>query len=97
MAKPLQYIGQGLFYALFVGTIGYFSSFPAYTHLAADETVIKLSFSHAGQLKEACRKRTPEELAKLPMYQRKATKICPSANVPMWWSNWKWTESNFTT
>ena len=78
MAKPLQYIGQGLVYSLFAGTIGYFSSFPAYTHLAADETVIKLSFSHAGQLKEACRKRTPEELAKLPMYQRKATTICPS-------------------
>src|SRR4030065_821419 len=78
MAKPLQYIGQGLVYALFAGTIGYFSSFPAYTHLAADETVIKLSFSHAGQLKEACRKGTPEELAKLPMYQRKPPTICPS-------------------
>lgn len=77
MPKPLQYVGQGLFYMLFAGSIGYLSSSPAYTHLPADETLIKLSFSHAGQHKGACRERTPEELAKLPSYQRKATTICP--------------------
>ncbi|MBI1887323.1 MAG: hypothetical protein HYS19_02980 [Nitrosomonadales bacterium] len=78
MIKPLQYMGQGLFYALFFGVIGYFSTWPTYTYLQPDETLIKLSFGHAGQLKEACRERTPEELAKLPMYQRKVTTICPS-------------------
>ena len=78
MVKLLQYIGQGLVYALFAATIGYFSSFPRYTNIQADETLIKLSFSHAGQLKLACRERTPAELAQLPMYQRKATTICPS-------------------
>jgi hypothetical protein len=77
MAKPLQYIGQGLFYALFMGVIGYFSTSPAYTHLPPEEALIKLSFSHAGHPKGACRERTPEELAKLPMYQRKVTTICP--------------------
>ena len=49
MTKPLQYIGQGMFYALFMGVIGYFSTFPTYTHLQPDETLIKLSFRHAGQ------------------------------------------------
>jgi len=78
MAKPLQYIGQGLVYALFMGTIGYFSAHPAYTYLQPDETLIKLSFAHAGQIKEACRERTPEEIAKLPMYQRKSTTVCKS-------------------
>ena len=78
MIKPLQYMGQGLFYALFFGVIGYFSTWPTYTYMQPDETLIKLSFGHAGQLKEACRERTPEELAKLPMYQRKVTTICPS-------------------
>lgn len=77
MSKPMQYIGQAVVYAIFAGVVGYFSSFPPYTNLLADETLIKLSFSHAGQLKEACRERTPEEIAKLPMYQRKATTICP--------------------
>lgn len=84
MLKPLQYLGQGVFYALFVGVIGYFSILPTYTYLQPDDTLIKLSFSHAGQLKEACRERTPEEIAKLPMYQRKATTVCASrerANV----------------
>ena len=28
MAKPIQYIGQGLVYALFIGVIGYFSTSP---------------------------------------------------------------------
>lgn len=77
MAKPLQYIGQGLFYALFMGVIGYFSTFPVYTHLRPDETLIKLSFRHAGQLKGECRELTPEELAQLPAYKRKGTKECP--------------------
>ncbi|HUW25660.1 MAG TPA: hypothetical protein VMW07_03920 [Gallionella sp.] len=78
MVKPMQYLGQGLFYALFFGVIGYFSTWPTYTYLQPDETVIKLSFAHAGQLKEACRERTPEEIAKLPMYQRKVTTVCDS-------------------
>jgi len=78
MAKPLQYILQGLFYALIMGVIGYFSTFPEYTYMHPDETLIKLSFGHAGQLKQACRERTAEELAKMPAYQRKSTVICPS-------------------
>lgn len=78
MVKPLQYIGQGLFYALLMGVIGYFSSFPTYTHLPPDETLIKLSFRHAGQIVGECRERSPEELAKLPAYQRKGgTTVCP--------------------
>lgn len=78
MNKPLQYMGQGLFYALFMGAIGFFSTSPAYTHLPPDETLIKLSFRHAGQPVGECRERTEEEVAKLPMYQRKGgTTVCP--------------------
>lgn len=73
----MQYAGQAIFYALFMGVLGYFSSFPAYTHLPADETVLKLSLSHAGQIKGACRERTAEEIAKLPMHMRKMTSECP--------------------
>jgi len=79
MAKPLQYIGQGLFYALFMGVIGYFSTLPEYMHLPPDETLIKVSFRHAGQLVGKCRELTPEEIAKLPAYKRKgaAKGDCP--------------------
>ena len=77
MTKSFQYIGQGLFYAVFAVVIGFFSTDPAYTHLQPDETLIKLSFRHAGQLKGECRELSPEELAKLPAYKRKGTKECP--------------------
>lgn len=77
MSKPLQYISQGLFYALFMGVIGYFSVYPTYTYLQPDETVIKLSFAHAAQHVGACRERTPEEIAKLSPMQRKVTTVCP--------------------
>jgi hypothetical protein len=77
MTKPLQYVSQGLFYALFMGVVGYLSTSPAYTHLPPDETLIKLSFSHAGHPKGECRERSEEELAKLPAYQRKGGTICP--------------------
>ena len=78
MTKPLQYVFQGLFYAVFMGAIGYFATYPEYTYMQPDETLIKLSFGHAGKLKQACRERTEKELAKLPAYQRKSTVICPS-------------------
>lgn len=78
MTNPLKYIGQALFYALFAGVIGYYSTLPVYTHLPPDETLIKLSFRHAGQHVGTCRERSPEEMAKLPAYQRKGgTKDCP--------------------
>ncbi len=79
MANPLQYVGQGAFYALFLGVIGYFSTLPEYTHLPPDETLIKVSFRHAGQRVGECRERTPEEMAQLPPYKRKGgnNKICP--------------------
>lgn len=78
MSKPLQYVGQGLTYALFAAVIGFFSTSPVYTHLPPDETLIKLSFRHAGQHVGECRERTPEEMAKLPEYQRKGgAKVCP--------------------
>lgn len=83
MAKVFQYTGIGFFYVVFATVIGYFSTSPEYTHLPPDETLIKVSFRHAGQLKGECRELTPAELAKLPVYKRKGTTVCPRerANV----------------
>lgn len=66
---------------MFMAVIGYFSTNPAYVHLPPEDALIKLSFSHAGQPKGACHERSKEELEKLPMYQRKVTKICPRERV----------------
>lgn len=65
LPKPLRYTLQVIAYAAFATVIGYFSTAPAYRQLADNEAVLKLSFSHSGQLKFACRERSAEELAKV--------------------------------
>lgn len=82
MHKIASLAGQALLYALFAATIGYFSSHPHYRQLPPDEALLKLSFSHPGQLKQECRKRTPEELAALPPNMR-APLDCPRERSPV--------------
>ncbi len=69
MVKPLpmalRYALQALAYLGFAVVIGYFSTGPAYRQLGDNEAVLKLSFSHSGQLKFACHERAAAELAKL--------------------------------
>lgn len=67
---PAAWIGQGLLYALFALIIGVFSSWPPYRHLASDQALIKLSFSHTGKPVADCLRQSPEELAKLPPNMR---------------------------
>jgi hypothetical protein len=67
---------QVVAYALFAAFIGYFSSAPPYRHLVPGTAVVKLSLSHAGERKQECRQRTPEELAKLAPNMR-AQLDCP--------------------
>lgn len=72
----MKILFQVVAYALFAAFIGYFSSAPAYRHLAPGRAVVKLSVSHAGERKVECRQRTPEELAKLAPNMR-AQLDCP--------------------
>ena len=72
LKKIIRYLGQAVFYGVFVGAIGYFSSAPAYVPFPRGSALIKASFSHAGQPKEECRVRTAEELAQLPPNMRMA-------------------------
>ncbi len=73
LPAPARWTGQTVGYALLVAAVGFFATRPAYTYLANDQAVIKLSFSHAGKPLKPCRRYTPEELAKLPFNQRTAT------------------------
>jgi hypothetical protein len=82
MLKAPRYLGQFIAYALFAAVIGYFSTRPAYTHLAADEALIKLSFSHAGAHVHECRKLTQAELDRLPPNMRRPME-CPRARVAL--------------
>lgn len=74
--KPLAWMGQGLLYSCFALFVGVFSTWPQYHHLPADHALIKVSFTHHGQLVSECSKRSPEELEKLPPNMR-APMNCP--------------------
>jgi len=78
----LRYLAQALLYVPFMALIGYFSTSPAYHHLAPGQSLIRLSISHAAQRKGECRQRTPEELAKLAPNMR-APLDCPRERSPV--------------
>lgn len=75
MLKPAAAIaGQIVLYGAFAAVIGYFATDPKYKQIPDDVAVIKVSFSHLGD--RECRKRTLEELEKLPRNMR-APMDCP--------------------
>ena len=80
--RLLRYAGQAALYALFAAAVGYLSTSPRYRHLQPDQALLRLSFSHSGKLKADCRRRTPEELAKLPANMR-APLDCPRERSPV--------------
>lgn len=80
--SPMAWLGQLLLYGLFALVIGVFSGWPPYRHLAADQSLIKLSFSHTGKPVSECRPQTAEELAKLPPNMRAPTR-CPRERSPI--------------
>jgi hypothetical protein len=75
MLKPAAAIvGQVALYGAFAAFIGYFATNPVYRQIPDDVALIKISFSHLGD--RECRKRTPEELEKMPRNMR-APMDCP--------------------
>lgn len=82
MIRAYRFVGQGVAYLLFALAVGYFATDPVYTPVKKDDALIRLSFSHAGQLKEPCREMTPEEMAKLPPNMRRAVE-CPRERLPV--------------
>jgi hypothetical protein len=82
MSKYARYAAQAVFYGVFMVVVGYFATSPAYTHLAPDQAMIKLSFAHSGKIAGECRERTPEELAKLPPNMRVPME-CPRERSPI--------------
>jgi len=68
--KLIRYALQAINYSVFMGMIWYLSTSPSYQQIAEDEAVINISFSHAGETKEPCHRRTQAELMKLPPNMR---------------------------
>lgn len=82
MKAPIRYVVQGVLYAAFVAFVGYFANAPSYEPVPPDDALVRLSFSHGAQRKQPCRKRTAEELAKLPPNMR-APLDCPRERAPV--------------
>ena len=82
MGRVMQIIGQVVAYSLFAIIIGYLATRPAYTYFDPAKAVIKLSFSHAGQHVEECRRLSQEELELLPPNMRRPMQ-CPRERVSL--------------
>ena len=67
---------------LFAALALVFSVWPRFSQLGEGNAIVSLTFSHAGQRLQACRKRTQEELNKLPPNMRKPTD-CPRERHPV--------------
>ena len=80
--RSLQFALQALAFAAFMAVVGFFSVSPPYQHMAPDDALIKLAFSHASQPIEECRQLTQEELNQMAPNMRRPT-ACPRERVPM--------------
>jgi len=78
----MAWVGQLVLYGAFAVFIGVFSHRPLYEHLGADQSLIKVSFSHTGQPNGECRAMTAEELGRLPPNMRAPMK-CPRERSPV--------------
>jgi hypothetical protein len=76
MIAWVRVFGQVLVLTALFATAAVFSQWPRYRQLAPETAVIKLSFTHGSNRQADCRRRTAEELAKLPANMRKPLE-CP--------------------
>ena len=83
MPKLRFIFGQIVAFTLFALLIGYFSNSPSYTYYDPEMALIMVSFSHASEHKEKCRRFTQEEIAALAPNMRRPMD-CPRERVPVY-------------
>ena len=77
-----QLLGQVVLYAAFAVIVGYFATSPAHTYIDPRKAVVTLSFSHAGERQQECRRLSPEEIAALAPNMRRPMD-CPRGRVSL--------------
>ena len=85
--KALRFAAQLALYVPLMVLIGYFSSQPRFSAIAGDEALLRLSFIHAAELKEPCRRRSPEELAKRDPWKGLDAFTSHGNGMPLNWHN----------
>ncbi len=84
MNRIVRYFGQAAWYAGIAAALGYFGTGPVYTHFRDDQAQIRLSFAHGAKREAAdCRRRTADELAKLP-HRERVLYACERKRVPVY-------------
>lgn len=76
MIARVHVLAQVLVLAAVFALVAVFSDWPRYRQLAPETAIIKLSFTHGSNRQAECRRRTADELAKLPPNMRKPME-CP--------------------
>lgn len=71
LAQYVRWVGRFLVMAALAAFAAAFADWPAYRQIPPDTAVVKLSFTHGADRSAECRRRTPEELAKLPPNMRR--------------------------
>lgn len=80
--KAIRFLAQLALYAPLMAILGYFSTEPRFSAVSPDEALVRVSFIHSTQRKQACRERSAEELAKLAPNMRAALD-CPRERSPL--------------
>jgi hypothetical protein len=80
--KALRIAAQLALYAPLMAILAYFSTEPRFSVVAPHQALMRVSFIHATQPREACRERSAEELAKLAPNMRAALD-CPRERSPL--------------
>jgi hypothetical protein len=79
----LRIAGQVAVFTALFAAVAAFADWPRWQPIPPQSAVIKLSFTHGSNRQSECRKRTPEELAKLPANMRKPLE-CPRRRGPVY-------------
>lgn len=82
MPSAAQWAGQIAFYAAAALVTGLFATWPSWPQFAPEKAQITIAFAHGGERKDACRKLTAEEIARLPPRERRPSD-CGRERVPL--------------
>lgn len=82
MLSPARWAGQLLFYAAAALLTGFFATRPVWPQFPKDAAQLVIAFAHGGERKEACKKLSAEEIAKLPPRERRPSD-CGRERVPL--------------
>jgi len=83
MMIAFRHIAQFAVIVLLFSGVAALANWPVYRPLPADSAVVLLTFVHGADRKAECRRRSPEEIAKLPPNMRKV-QDCPRGRRPIY-------------